>query len=146
MSATESGTTATITTQAATDFAVGQRVLISGVGGSLTGGYNGTFTVTGVSGATFTYTTASGLAASSGGQATAVGSTLASATESGTTVTITTNGNTKWLTVGQRVDVTGVSVAGYNGRGFVVTAVSGNTFSYTSPNSGLANATGGTAF
>src|SRR5262249_29104916 len=57
-SASETGTTVTITTSTAHDFVVGQQVDIAGISPS---GYDGTFTVTGVSGSTFTYTAASGL-------------------------------------------------------------------------------------
>ena len=67
--ATEAGTTVTITTTPPHGLSVGSVVTISGVG---VAGYNGTFTVTSVpSATTFTYTdTNSGLAASSGGTAT----------------------------------------------------------------------------
>ena len=66
--ATESGTTVTITTNAAHGFKVGQNAMISGVGVS---GYNGTFPIVSVpTTTTFTYTaTASGLADSGGGTA-----------------------------------------------------------------------------
>ena len=68
--ATESGTTATITTVGPHGFSTSQSVVISGVGVS---GYNGTFTVASAPTAnTFTYTVgASGLALSSGGLANA---------------------------------------------------------------------------
>ena len=66
--ATESGTTVTITTNAAHLFSVGQMAQIQSVGVS---GYNGTFTILSIpSSTTFTYTAASsGLAASGGGNA-----------------------------------------------------------------------------
>jgi hypothetical protein len=63
--ASESGTTVTIRTSAVHGLKVGQSVTINGVG---VGGYNGTFTVTGVPTTTsFTYTAASGLGLSGGG-------------------------------------------------------------------------------
>src|SRR5262249_19080955 len=66
---TESGTTVTVTTSTAPTLVVGNQVQIAGAS---VGGYNGTFTVTGVSGNTFTYTAAtSGLASATGGTATA---------------------------------------------------------------------------
>jgi len=66
-SATESGTTATITTVGAHGFVSGQQVTISGVGIS---GYNGTFLIgTAPTSTTFTYTTTGGLGSSSGGTA-----------------------------------------------------------------------------
>ncbi|MGB9120429.1 MAG: CSLREA domain-containing protein [Candidatus Angelobacter sp.] len=67
-SATEAGTTATITTVGAHGFATGETAVISGVG---VGGYNGTFVITSTPTVnSFTYTAAaSGLGASSGGTA-----------------------------------------------------------------------------
>jgi hypothetical protein len=68
LSATESGTTVTITYSggtgnAATDFPAGQKVEIDGVGA----GYNGSFTIAGGASHTFTYTsTSTGLATVSG--------------------------------------------------------------------------------
>jgi hypothetical protein len=64
--ATESGTTVTITTQAAHNLVQGQIVTITGVGVT---GYNGTFVVTGTTSTTFTYTAVSGLGNSGGGTA-----------------------------------------------------------------------------
>ena len=57
-SATESGTTVTITTTSPTGFTVGQAITVQGV---TTTGYNGTWTVASVSGNSFTYTAATGL-------------------------------------------------------------------------------------
>jgi len=66
--ATESGTTVTITTTAAHGFSLFETVVIAGVG---VGGYNGQFQITSVTSTTFTYKdTISGLANSSGGTAT----------------------------------------------------------------------------
>lgn len=66
--ATESGTSAIITTTASHNFVIGQTVQISGVGVS---GYNGNFTILQIPSSTvFTYTdNSSGLAASGGGTA-----------------------------------------------------------------------------
>ncbi len=141
VSATESGTTVTITTQAPVDFAVGQQVLITGVGVT---GYNGTFTITAVGGNTFTYTAgSSSLAVSLGGQADAVNWTISTATEATNTVTITTSAPTGLYT-GEVVAITGVGVAGYNGD-FTITVTSSTTFTYTDGTAGLANSSGGTA-
>ncbi|HET9837491.1 MAG TPA: hypothetical protein VFR84_04590 [Candidatus Angelobacter sp.] len=66
-SATEAGTTATITTVGVHNFSTNNTVVISGVG---VGGYNGTFTILSTpTPTTFTYTTTAGLGASSGGTA-----------------------------------------------------------------------------
>ncbi|HEX3155455.1 MAG TPA: hypothetical protein VHV32_12560, partial [Candidatus Angelobacter sp.] len=67
-SATEAGTTATITTVGAHGFSTGETAVITGVG---VGGYNGTFIITATPTVnTFTYTANSaGLGASSGGDA-----------------------------------------------------------------------------
>ncbi len=67
-SATEVGTTATITTVGVHNFAANETVVIGGVG---VGGYNGTFTILATpTPTTFTYTAnTSGLGASSGGKA-----------------------------------------------------------------------------
>jgi uncharacterized repeat protein (TIGR01451 family) len=66
-SATEAGTTATITTVGKHNFAAGETVVISGVG---VAGYNGTFLISATpTTTTFTYTAGAGLAASSGGLA-----------------------------------------------------------------------------
>jgi hypothetical protein len=66
-SATQSGTTATITTSAAHGFQIGDTVVIRNVS---VAGYNGIFTITGTSATTFTYETVGGLLAGSGGTAT----------------------------------------------------------------------------
>ena len=77
---------------------------------------------------------------------------ILSATEStagaGTTVTITTDGP-HGFSLGQPVSIVGVSIAGvlvpgYNGV-FTITGVSNTSFTYTANQSGLGNATGGTA-
>jgi fimbrial isopeptide formation D2 family protein/uncharacterized repeat protein (TIGR01451 family) len=66
-SASEVGTTATITTVGTHNFATNETVVVSGVG---VAGYNGTFTITSTpTPTTFTYTAAAGLGASSGGTA-----------------------------------------------------------------------------
>jgi uncharacterized repeat protein (TIGR01451 family) len=66
-SATEAGTTATITTVGTNNFAANETVVISGVG---VGGYNGTFTINSATPTTFTYTANTvGLGVSSGGTA-----------------------------------------------------------------------------
>jgi uncharacterized repeat protein (TIGR01451 family) len=66
-SASEAGTTATITTVGTHNFATNETVVIAGVG---VGGYNGTFTILSTpTPTTFTYTAPPGLGASSGGTA-----------------------------------------------------------------------------
>jgi uncharacterized repeat protein (TIGR01451 family) len=66
-SATDAGTTATITTVGTHNFATNETVVISGVG---VGGYNGTFTILSTpTPTTFTYTAPAALGASSGGTA-----------------------------------------------------------------------------
>lgn len=65
------------------------------------------------------------------------------ASSTGNTATITTATNHLFV-VGQPVTVAGVTEGGYNGT-FVVTAVTGNTFSYTTVGADLAASSGGTA-
>jgi len=143
--ATESANTVTITTTAAHGFVAGQTVTIAGVS---VAGYNGTFTITSVpSATTFTYTDpASSLANSGNGTVTNLSRTIATATEAGTTVTITTT-TPHGLFVGETVNISGASVAGYNGT-FTVTAVgpgpNPTTFTYTDTTPALAPSGGGT--
>jgi hypothetical protein len=142
-SASESGTTVTITTTGNPyGLVLGDVVTVAGVS---VAGYNGNFAVTAIpSGTAFQYTTISGLGAGAGGTAQLPsGATIASASEAGGTVTVTTTGN-PGLVLGAVVTIAGVSVPGYNGS-FPVTAIpSGTTFQYvTAP--GLAPSTGGTA-
>jgi hypothetical protein len=150
--------TATVTTSIAHDFLVGQTINIVGVTGT---GWNGNKVVTAVTATTITFargTIAANGTTSSTSFAQATGSlstsfrntfsvlstaTITSLTESGTTVTVTT-AVTHFFTVGQQVTISNASVSGYNGT-FTITAVTGNTFTYTAASSGLANATGGTA-
>lgn len=70
------------------------------------------------------------------------------ATESGTTVTLnaTGGGPFRYLAAGDLINVAGVGVAGYNGTGLVVLAVTngGNSVQYTAGTSGLAASGGGT--
>ena len=67
--------------------------------------------------------------------------TITNATESGNVVTITTS--TPLVTaIGQQVIISAVKTVGYDGT-FVVTAVSGNTFSYDDSTTSLATDTGG---
>ena len=141
--ATEVGTTVTITTGTLPGTVkVGSSVTVAGVG---VGGYNGTWTVTGVPATTkFTYTNStSGLANSGSGTVTGT-DVVAGATETGTTVTITTNnayyGN---VTTGSSVTIAGVAVAGYNGTFTVTGTPSATQFTYTTT-SGLAASGGGT--
>jgi hypothetical protein len=141
--ATESGNTVTITTAAAHGLIAGQEVLISGFTGSYTG-YNGTFTVASApSSTTFTYTdSTTGLGKAGSGTVTGYG-----LVESGHTATVWTTAS-QGLAVGQPVTISGAGVSGYNGT-FTVASLpggsTGTTFTYTDPNTGLANSGGGTA-
>jgi hypothetical protein len=140
--ASETGTTATITTQAAHGFTVGRKVIIDGVP---VNGYNGTFTITAVTSTTFSYKTTSGLAtlASGGGTATQT-NTISSASESGSTVTVTTAA-AHGLSAGSYVTVEGVTPAGYNGVFPVTSAPTTTTFTYTAATTGLTAGSGGSA-
>ncbi len=64
------------------------------------------------------------------------------ATEAGTTVTITTT-TPHSFAVGEKVTISGVGVAGYNGS-FNITATTATTLTYTASSSSLANSGGGT--
>ena len=142
-SASESGTTVTITTTGNPyGLVAGDIVTIAAVS---VAGYNGNFAVTAIpSGTTFQYTTTSGLGAGTGGTAQLPSpATITSASEAGSTVTVTTTGN-PGLVVGAVVTIAGVSVAGYNGNFAVAAIPSGTTFQYVTA-SGLAPGTGGTA-
>ena len=138
--ASESGNTVTITTSSANTVAVGNVVTITGVG---VAGYNGTWTVTGVTSSTkFTYTNpTSGLGNSGGGSVVYPGNN--GAAEAGNTVTITTTAATG-LSNGDSVTISGVGVAGYNGTYTITAIVSATQFQYTNPTSGLAASGGGT--
>jgi hypothetical protein len=133
--ASESGNTVTLTTASATGLTKGAKAMVSGVGT----GYNGTWALLSGSGTTLTYTdTTSGLAAITPAPA---GIRIASAAEIGNRVTITTAGN-HGLAKGDRVEISGVGVGGYNGV-FSVTDVQTTTFSYLDT-AGLAVSSGGT--
>lgn len=79
------------------------------------------------------YTNAANIAASPTG-----------ATESGTTVTITTT-TPQGFTAGERVVISGVGVAGYNGTFTITGTPSSTTFTYTDGSSGLGTSGSGTA-
>ena len=166
--ASESGTTVTITVTQGNafgvdmphEFVVGQVVRIQGITASNAFGYNGEFVVTSVPstpthpGTTFTYT-----AAASGLPTLATGTTqygvaiplvnnnISTATESGATVTLTLNDTVAHygFALGNLVSIAGVggqNSGGYNGSA-VITAASGSTVAFTSPNTGLASASNG---
>jgi hypothetical protein len=145
LSATESSTTVTITTNGPHGFILGQTVAIQGVS---VAGYNGVQIITGIPDASdFTYTAASGLATAThtgtASEAQANTASISTATSSGTTATITTTAAHNF-TVGQIVTVAGVSVTGYNGS-FAIASIPDSThFTYTTSGSNLANGTGGT--
>ena len=80
--------------------------------------------------------------------AVAIAASPSGATESGTTVTLTDTGGGKFkdLAPGDLINVAGVAVAGYNGAGLTVLAVTngGDSVQYTAGTSGLAASGGGT--
>ena len=89
--ATQSGSTVTITTAAAHGFSIGQRVVLNGVS---VAGYNGSFLITTTpSPTTFTYTATAGLGAASGGIAALAINTNA------TTINALVMDPTDWMTV-----------------------------------------------
>ncbi len=140
--------TVTITTTAAHNFVVGERVAIAGVTAT---GYDGTFTIVSVPSSTsFTYTEATtGLGTSGTGSAVpATTLTIAAspngAKESGTTVTITTT-TTLNLVVGEQIVISGVTVVGYDGTFTITSVPSSTTFTYTDATTGLANSGAGSA-
>jgi hypothetical protein len=144
LTATESSTTVTITTNGPHGFILGESVAIQGVS---VPGYNGVQIITGITDAShFTYTAASGLANATLGtasEAQANTASISTATSSGTTAAITTAAAHNF-TVGQIVTVAGVSVTGYNGS-FAIASIPDSThFTYTTSGSNLANGTGGT--
>ena len=135
--ATEAGNTVTITTANATGFSAGNDVYLLGIGA----GYDGYYTIqTAPSDTSFTYTSATaGLSAVNPATA-----TITAATEAGTTVTITTaaaNG----VAVNDIVEISGVAVAGYNGRFTVTSVLSPTKFTFNNSSTGLAASSGGTA-
>lgn len=106
-SASEAGTTVTVTTTAANTFVTGQSVTVSGITPS---GYNGTFQVTVVNSTTFTYTDASGL-----GAAVVTGATVIQSGICGTAPTVTwaynasTGGGSILTSPSLSIDGTGVA-------------------------------------
>lgn len=62
---------------------------------------------------------------------------ISAATESTNTVTITTGAVLHGYTVGQTVNISGVTPTGYNGNWLIVTVPSTTTFTYTNPTAGL---------
>ncbi len=132
-SATESGTTVTVTTSSAHGFSVGQQVTIAGAG---LNGFNGIYTIaTAPTANTFTFIDGSGLNTAS----------IAAASVASGTVTITT-ATTTGFTVGQQVTIAGITGTGYNGTYTIASIVSGTKFTYAdSGASGTATTTGATA-
>jgi hypothetical protein len=142
ITAASEGRTVTIRTRGTLP-AVGNSVTIAGVS---VAGYNGTFTVTGVRPGQFTYFGAvGGLGTGTGGtftDTTTAGTAqpIISASETGPGVVTITSGLSP--TVGDRVTVSGVTPAGYNGT-FTVTGVPAvGMFTYTD----TANLAAATAF
>jgi hypothetical protein len=152
---TSSGTTATVTTQAPHGLAINDAVFIAGASVS---GYDGSHQVVTVpTTTTFTFTTAASGLAEAGAQGTVYTSALIalknihSATSASfdasnktglaTLTTVTAHG----LSAGQTVEISGVSVNGYNGVFSVAQTPSATTFqvTYTAP-AALANGSGGT--
>jgi hypothetical protein len=162
ISATESGSTVTITVTQGNAFGVdmphklvvGQVVRIQGI--TAAAGYNGEFVVTSIPstpshpGTTFTYTAAvTGMPASgaTGVAIPLVFDNITTATESGSTVTLTLNDTAAnyGFALGNLVSIAGVggnNTGTYNGAA-VLTGVSGSTVTFNSPNTGLASASHG---
>jgi hypothetical protein len=150
--ATEGGTTVTITTTAPHGFQqfdeFGAPVAVNVVGVGVAG-YNGSWLITGIpTSASFTYTAkTSGLTASGGGTASSprvgVAAAPTGATQVGTTVTITTTGP-HGLLVGDLAIVRGVGVASYNGVWAVTAVPTSTSFQFTTT-AGLAASGGGSA-
>jgi hypothetical protein len=116
--ASETGTTVTVTVPSTNGYAVGDTVAIAGMAPA---GYNGSWTITAVpTGTTFTYTNSTaGLAAGTGG--TAQDMNMATATVA----------NTNFLTVGDHITIMNASpTPGYSGC-FTITGKTATTFMYT---------------
>jgi hypothetical protein len=159
--ASESGTTATITTAATLGVAVGQTINVSGMA-SAYAGYDspaGGVVITCVgagcaSGATlrsFSYTASTSGLSSCSGTGTCGGAAsyaIAAATESGTTATLTTS-TPLGVIVGQNIRITAMAAgySGYDTADALVTCVgascatgaTANSFSYTASSSGLSS-------
>jgi hypothetical protein len=150
-SATSSSTTATITTSVPHGLSSGSTAFIAGVSPI---GYDGSYTISVTSPTTFTYTTiGSGLAAGSGG--TAYSQAMIDTVSIATATTVTfgsgsglaqfTTSAAHGLSVGQTIEVSGVSVAGYNGVYTVAQVPNPTTFQVTyTAGSALASGSGGT--
>ena len=125
------GGVATITTTDPTGVGIGDTVTISGVA---INGYNGSFVVTAISGANqFSYALANDPANATGGLGTPVNTdvSIVTATWAAGVATVTTTVNSN-RSVGERVVIAGILSVGpgdFNGT-FVVTSVSGNSFTY----------------
>jgi CSLREA domain-containing protein/uncharacterized repeat protein (TIGR01451 family) len=150
-STTESGSTVTITTSTPHGFAVGQGVVIAGVG---VAGYNGTFTITGTpTGTTFTYTDgATGLADSSGGTATIGPAGTAQVTFTGTIggtppVVGHADATVDSGTATANINIVAVPPAAIKAFGAATIPLNGTTsLTFTIPNGNAAAALTGVAF
>jgi hypothetical protein len=135
VSASESGTTVTITTPSAHGLQVGNTVSIGGFTGAAAG-YNGTFVVAGVpTPTTFTYMAAAGLPSATAGSEVVIVTNVTIATPSA-----------HGLQQGDSVTIGGFTggAAGYNGTWVVTGSLTPTTFTYTDSATGLpASATGG---
>jgi len=158
-SAASSGTTATVTTQAAHGLTSNDTVFIAGAS---VAGYEGSYQITVSGPTTFSYTTAASDLATAVAQGTVYTSALVASTaihsatsasfdpptppaSDGTGLATITTTAAHGLSVGQTVEISGVSVAGYNGVFSVAQTPSATTFqvTYTAPTA-LADGTGGT--
>lgn len=152
---TSSGTTATVTTQAPHGLTSTDTVFIAGAS---VAGYDGSYQVVSVPTPTsFTYTTTASGLAPAGPQGTVYTSALLASTaiQSAQSASFNDKHNTglaelttstpHGLSVGQTVEISGVSVAGYNGVFSVGQTPTATTFqvTYAAP-AALANGTGGT--
>jgi subtilisin-like proprotein convertase family protein len=154
VSITNDGTNATVTTSGPTDFAVGDRAIISGADQT---GYDGPVTIDAILSPTqFTYAILPGVPSPATGtnitadelpirQLTNLTSASAtfgvvSITRVGTTATVTTAGPNGYVT-GDMVTISGANQTGYNGT-FDIVVTGPNTFTYTVPSTLPAIATG----
>ncbi len=152
---TSSGTTATVTTQAPHGLTSNDTVFVAGAS---VAGYDGSYqTVTVPTATSFTYTTPASDLAVAGPQGTVYTSALLASTSIHSAESVGFNPPTNTglatvttlaphgLSVGQTVEISGVSVAGYNGVFSVGQTPTATTFqvTYSAP-AALANGTGGT--
>ena len=117
--ATWASNAATITTQIAHNFAVGERVVLAGILSTGPGSYNGTFTITSVTANTFTYALANDAGVATRTRPTAFTHTLnailpATTTSNNASVNGAVAGGTNWNTINGNLSVTNVASVAYD--------------------------------